>query len=214
VVPLRDGASVIEVRGTLDWLPPPNAAAWWAFALLGAVAVGALGLLPRRNVTGALAALAAVGGLTAVILAVTGAMDAGATGVGATLQALLVGHLWPVLTGLGALAVAGYTLAGRPAADFAVAVSGACLAMVAVPATSRCSARRFRRSPCRRHGRGWRWPPSSPAVRDSRSRARSEARSAEARSAAARSAAARSAAARSAVAEAPAVPLPEPAESS
>ncbi|MFD0821024.1 hypothetical protein ACFQ0D_22580, partial [Micromonospora zhanjiangensis] len=49
VVPLRDGTTVVELRGILDWLPPPDPAAWWAYALLGALAVAGLSLLPTRG---------------------------------------------------------------------------------------------------------------------------------------------------------------------
>ncbi|MEU8190756.1 hypothetical protein AB0C00_26190, partial [Micromonospora carbonacea] len=58
-------------------------------------------------------------------------LDAGATGVGGVLLGLLGGQVWALLTGLGALAAGGYALARRPAADFALALAGACLALFA-----------------------------------------------------------------------------------
>jgi hypothetical protein len=130
VVPLRDGMSTVEVRGTLDWLPPPSPALWWSLGLLGALVVAALGLLPAgRATTWALAAVAAAGGLTAIVFAVARQADAGATGVGGLLQGLLAGQVWLVLTGLGAFAAGAYALARRPASDFALALAGACLAV-------------------------------------------------------------------------------------
>nr|WP_245736396.1 hypothetical protein [Micromonospora pattaloongensis] len=132
VVPLRDGVAAIEVHGTLDWVPPPSPGLWWAVSLLGALAVGALGLLPAPSRAGragtvALAALGTAAGLLAVGYAVGRELDAGAETLGAILQGLLVGQIWPVLTGLGALAAAAYALARRPATDFALALAGACL---------------------------------------------------------------------------------------
>lgn len=135
-VPLRDGVSSLELRGTLDWLPPPSPAGWWLASLLGALAVGALGLLPAgsragRTVTMALAGCCALAGVGAVGFAVAREADAGAQGIGGVLQGLLAGQIWPVLTGLGALAAGAYALARRPAADFALALAGACLALFA-----------------------------------------------------------------------------------
>jgi hypothetical protein len=42
-VPLRDQAREFEVRGTLDWVPPPRAWLWWAGAVLLAVVVTLVG---------------------------------------------------------------------------------------------------------------------------------------------------------------------------
>jgi hypothetical protein len=49
-VPLRDGVRTFEVRGTLDWVPPPKAWLWWAGAALLAVAGTAAGLRPGRPI--------------------------------------------------------------------------------------------------------------------------------------------------------------------
>jgi hypothetical protein len=144
-VPLRAGTSTMEVRGTLDWLPPPNPILWWAVSLLGALVVGTLGLLPAPVAEGrargntragraampALTALCAAGGLAAIAFALAREADAGATGVAGVLQGLLTGQIWLVLTGLGALAAAAYALAGRAARDFALALAGGCLALFA-----------------------------------------------------------------------------------
>jgi hypothetical protein len=140
VVPLRDGGTAIELRGTLDWLPPPSPATWWAFAVLGALAVAALGLLPtspraapgRRPtpvVTVTLAVLAGLAGLGAIGFALARQLDGASAGLGGILAGLLTGQTWSTLSGLGALAAAGYALARRPAADFALALAGACLAI-------------------------------------------------------------------------------------
>ncbi|WP_307848978.1 hypothetical protein [Micromonospora sp. U56] len=136
-VPVRDGAEQVEIRGTLDWVPPPDPYPWWVAATLGFLAVAAAGLLPAGSVAGdralrAVGALLALGGAAAVVLVVGRELDAGAESVGGVLGGLLSGQIWPLLTGLGAIAAGGYALARRPAAaDFALALSGSCLALFA-----------------------------------------------------------------------------------
>ena len=49
-VPLRDQTRTLEIRGTLDYLPPPTAWLWWVGALLLAGAVVAAGLRWVRSV--------------------------------------------------------------------------------------------------------------------------------------------------------------------
>ncbi|MDG4829245.1 hypothetical protein O7627_07985 [Solwaraspora sp. WMMD1047] len=51
VVPLRDQLDPIEIRGTLEWLPPPDPLLWWAGIVLAALALAALGLIPPRPPT-------------------------------------------------------------------------------------------------------------------------------------------------------------------
>jgi hypothetical protein len=136
VVPLRDGVRTVEVRGTLDWLPPPDPLRWWGLSLLGAVAVAAVvgrPARPRRDrrTTVLLAGLLALAGTGAVVLAAASAAGSGATGAGEILTELLTAQIWPLLTGLAALAASGYALARRPSADFALALAGACLALFA-----------------------------------------------------------------------------------
>ncbi|MCW3815463.1 hypothetical protein ONA91_13465 [Micromonospora sp. DR5-3] len=136
VVPVRAGGEPIEVRGTLDWVPPPDPYPWWAAATLGFLLVGAAGLVPGGSAAGGRAlrgvgALLALGGLATVALSVGRALDAGAEGVGGVLLGLVGGQTWPLLTGLGALAAGGYALARREAADFTLALAGACLALFA-----------------------------------------------------------------------------------
>jgi hypothetical protein len=135
-VPLRDGASTVQVHGRLDWLPPPDPYVWWAGILLGALAIGALGLIPPAGAGGGRAlagfgVLAAAGGAAAIAFAVARTLDAGADDPAALALGLLTAGLSPVLIGLGTLAAAAYALARRPAADFAIALAGACLALFA-----------------------------------------------------------------------------------
>ncbi|MEV0720406.1 hypothetical protein [Asanoa sp. NPDC050611] len=154
VVPLRTGGvTALEVRGTLDWVPPPSGGVWWAWSIVGAVAVAALGLVGRlRRLAGSLsvrtapvsgvvrspnwvlpvlAGVSVVGGVAAVVYAVGREVDAGNDGFGALVNGLFAGQIWPVLTGLAAVAAAVYALFRRPAADFALALAGVCVAIFA-----------------------------------------------------------------------------------
>jgi hypothetical protein len=132
VIPLRDGTTHVEIRGTLDWPPAPDAGLWWMGSLLLTLLIAALGLLnPEhrlgRAATVGLAVAGATGAACAVLYSVGRTLDSGASSAGALLSGLLTGEVWPVATALGALAAAGYALAQRPAADFALALAGACL---------------------------------------------------------------------------------------
>ncbi|MBM0231424.1 hypothetical protein JNW91_05820, partial [Micromonospora sp. STR1_7] len=145
-VPLRDGADPVRIDGTLDWVPPPDAYTWWALTIVGALAVGALGLLAAASPAGiralsGLGALLIAGGAVAVVYPVGRELDAGAQGVGGVLVGLLSGQVWSLLTGLGAIAAGCYALVRRPAADFAVALAGACLALLAGTANAAVFAR-------------------------------------------------------------------------
>lgn len=130
-VPLRDGTGTVTARGTLDWLPPPLGPLWWVATLLTAVVVAALGAVTAGRPGTALAALAVLGGLAAIGYAVARELDAGASGPAAVAVGLLLGQVWPVLTGLAAVVAGGYALARRAAGDFALALVGACLAAFA-----------------------------------------------------------------------------------
>ncbi|MGN9778707.1 hypothetical protein ACTMS0_23540 [Micromonospora sp. H33] len=146
VVPLRADGEALEIRGTLDWVPPPDAYTWWVAATLGLLAVGALGLLPAGSTPGGralavLGGLLVAGGVAGVAYSVGRELDAGADGIGGLLLGLLGGQVWPLLTGLGAIAAGAYALARRPAADFAVALAGACLALFAGVANAAVFAR-------------------------------------------------------------------------
>jgi hypothetical protein len=145
-IPLRDGADPVAIGGTLDWVPPPDAYTWWAVSIVGLLAVGALGLLAATGPAGAralsaLGGLLIVGGALAVVYPVGRELDAGASGVGGVLVGLLSGQVWPLLTGLGAIAAGWYALRHRPAADFVVALAGACLALFAGAANAAVFAR-------------------------------------------------------------------------
>ncbi|WP_230688847.1 hypothetical protein ACN26Y_01925 [Micromonospora sp. WMMD558] len=156
VVPLRVDGEPLEIRGTLDWVPPPDPYTWWVAATLGLLAVGALGLLPAGSTPGGralavLGGLLVAGGAAGVTYSVGRELDAGADGPGALLLGLLGGQVWPLLTGLGAIAAGAYALARRPAADFAVALAGACLALFAGVANAAVFARSVAPVP---------WPPT------------------------------------------------------
>ncbi|MEV0155102.1 hypothetical protein AB0H57_15330 [Micromonospora sp. NPDC050686] len=133
-VPLRDGGGELTVRGTLDWVPPPDPYPWWVAAALGFLALAAAGLLPARTGAGArglgaVGALLAVGGVGVVVLLVGRELDAGAQGAGGLLAGLLTERVWALTTAVGAIAAGGWALARRPAADFALALAGAALAL-------------------------------------------------------------------------------------
>ncbi|WP_410813268.1 hypothetical protein [Micromonospora sp. 067-2] len=134
-VPLRDGDDPVQIVGTLDWVPRPDTYTWWAVTIVGVLVVGALGLLAAAQAgsraLAVLGALLVAGGAVAVLYPVGRELDAGAQGVGGVLVGLLAGQVWSLLTGLGAIAAGCYALARRPAADFAVALAGACLALLA-----------------------------------------------------------------------------------
>ncbi|MGW3789237.1 hypothetical protein ACWD5Z_32015 [Micromonospora chokoriensis] len=145
-VPLRDGADPVVIGGTLDWVPPPDAYTWWTVTIVGLLAVGALGLVAAASAAGgralsALGALLVVGGAVAVVYPVGRELDAGAQGVGGVVLGLLSGQIWSLLTGLGAIAAGWYALARRTAADFPVALAGACLALFAGAANAAVFAR-------------------------------------------------------------------------
>ncbi|WP_229784273.1 hypothetical protein [Pilimelia anulata] len=139
-VPLTADGAVAAVTGTTTPETPPSAPNWWLLTLVGVGLVALLGLVGAPGTSGArrwygraagagLAALAAAGGGIALWYALAREWDAGAGTVGELLAALARAQVWPILTALGALAAAGYALARRPAADFALALSGACLGL-------------------------------------------------------------------------------------
>jgi hypothetical protein len=127
VVPLRTGVSTMEVRGTLDWVPPPEPGTWWALCLVGAAALAALAARSPAAGRIALAVTALAGGTAGVAYAVARELDAGTSGVAGMLGGLLGGRTWLVLTSLAAVAAAGYAVRRRQSADFALALAGACL---------------------------------------------------------------------------------------
>jgi hypothetical protein len=76
-VPLREQARTLEIRGTLDYLPPPAAWLWWLGALLLGAAVTVAGL--RRPLT--VAVLALVAGTTLAAYGIARALDSGISAV-------------------------------------------------------------------------------------------------------------------------------------
>lgn len=152
-VPLRDGARDVELRGTVDWLPPPHPGRWWLAGLIGAGLIGTLGLVgaagtarrtlayqkpaPARTapVGGARADVARAGtaalcmaaGIGAVALAIARVGDGTATGFAGTAAGLLAGSRWTTLSGLAALAAGAYALIRRSPADFATTLTGVCV---------------------------------------------------------------------------------------
>ncbi|OLB65828.1 MAG: hypothetical protein AUI10_05120 [Actinobacteria bacterium 13_2_20CM_2_72_6] len=130
-VPLRDGVREFAVTGTLDWVPPPAPAAWWAGGLLLAAAVAGLGLLRSPRVLPIAAGVAAVAGLAALGYAIAGAVDTGPLGARGALRALVATQPWPLLCGVATVAAAAYAARRRPAADLALGLTGACLALYA-----------------------------------------------------------------------------------
>ncbi|MFC7548020.1 hypothetical protein [Plantactinospora sp. GCM10030261] len=52
VVPLRDGTRNVDLRGTLDWLPPPSPGRWWLAGLIGAGLIGLLGAVGTPGLRG------------------------------------------------------------------------------------------------------------------------------------------------------------------
>lgn len=108
-VPLRQGVTTFEVRGTLTWEPPPAAWLWWAGAVALAVAVTALG----RRRTGLVGTVALVAGTISFAYAVTRA----SLGVEGTAPAI----------GAAALAVAAGVLTLRARAPFLLLLGGVAL---------------------------------------------------------------------------------------
>jgi hypothetical protein len=120
----------MEVRGTLDWMPPPVGWLWWIGAFGAAVLIGLLGLRWDRF-TPLLAAVATGAGGVALGYAVARELDAGADGPGPVLAGLLTGQVWPTLIGVSTLAAAVYAWRRKPAADLALGLAGTCLALIA-----------------------------------------------------------------------------------
>jgi hypothetical protein len=74
-VPLRVQTRTLEIRGTLDWEPPPRAGLWWLGAGSLALAVIAAATRWPRSV----AAVTVIGGLAPISYATTRALEGGAT---------------------------------------------------------------------------------------------------------------------------------------
>lgn len=108
-VPLREQTRVFEIRGTLDWQPPPRAGLWWGLgALLAATSFALLRRWPRS-----LRPVALIGGLSPLAYAVSTVLD----GVSPSLVVLVAG-LFPLVAAVR-----------HP--PFYLALSGTCLALFA-----------------------------------------------------------------------------------
>jgi len=129
-VPLRDGVRGFTVTGRLDWVPRPVPGTWWAGALLLA---GAVAFAGGRS-PGALrvAGWVAVGvGLAGLGYAVGAALDAGALSAAGFARTLVYTQPWALLCAAATVAAGLYALRRRPAADLALGLAGACLALFA-----------------------------------------------------------------------------------
>jgi hypothetical protein len=126
-VPLRDGVRQFAVTGTLDLVPPPSAPTWWAGCLLLAALVAALGLRGLRLP----AAVSVLAGLAGIGYASGAASDSGALGPPGFLRLLLTQQTWPLVCGVAAIGAGVYGWFRRPAADLALGLAGACLAIFA-----------------------------------------------------------------------------------
>jgi hypothetical protein len=130
-VPLRDGVRAVAVTGRLDWVPRPAPAAWWAGALVLGAAVAGLGALRTPRALRVAGWVAIATGIAALGYAVGAAADSGALGTVGLLRILVTAQPWALLCGGAAVASGLYALRQRPAADLALGLSGACLALFA-----------------------------------------------------------------------------------
>ncbi|MDQ1645838.1 MAG: hypothetical protein QOJ50_2022 [Cryptosporangiaceae bacterium] len=119
-----DGRSV-TAAGTLDYLPPPQPSLWWAAVLVAAAAVALLGRWPR-----ALGVLLGLAGLAALAEGIGRSLDYGDAGW-AILGGLFGRDTYGTLTALGAVAAGVVAVLRRPAGEFALALAGVCLAVLA-----------------------------------------------------------------------------------
>jgi hypothetical protein len=85
VVPLRVQVRVFELRGTLDWEPPPRTWLWWLAAGLIGLTTTALAIRWPRSV----APLALIGGLSPLLYATTRTLDGAAPPLVLALAGLL-----------------------------------------------------------------------------------------------------------------------------
>jgi len=129
-VPLRmaDDLSTLELKGTLDWVPPPSAALWWILTIVVGAAIASLGLVAALRVR-VLGILLIAGGVAALTYVAAREVDAGARTAWALISGVFASELWPAVAGLTALLAGGFALRNRPSAPFALALAGAGLAL-------------------------------------------------------------------------------------
>ena len=129
-VPLRlaDDLSLLQIQGTLDWVPPPSAALWWIVTLVAAAAVACLGLVRAIGVP-VLGIVLMAGGLAALAYVGAREIDAGAATAWQLISGVFASELWPAVAGLTALVASGVAIRSRPSALFALALAGAGLAL-------------------------------------------------------------------------------------
>jgi hypothetical protein len=84
-VPLRVQVRTFEIRGTLDWIPPPRAWLWWLTAALAGLLATALAYRWPSSI----APLALIGGLSPILYATTRLADGGAPPIVLILAAVL-----------------------------------------------------------------------------------------------------------------------------
>jgi hypothetical protein len=135
-VPLRNGTTIMQITGTLHWVPPPHPANWWAGVLLLIAVIAALGLVGsaadtrvERVTRAGLAGAAFMVGLATAGYPLLVAVDNAEPGAGSIALALLNQAL-PAVIGLGVIAAGVAVLARRGASDFALALAAACAAVL------------------------------------------------------------------------------------
>jgi hypothetical protein len=129
-VPMRVDATALQLKGSLDWVPPPSPWKWWLLAIAGALAIGLLGFVRRPRIP--MAALAIAAGTLGLVYAVAREFDAGNHTFGPILGQLFTTQLWTTVTALAAAAAGIYALTRRRGdADFALALGGAAVGLFA-----------------------------------------------------------------------------------
>jgi hypothetical protein len=127
---MRVDATPLELKGTLDWVPPPVPWLWWLTAVAGGALLALLALVPKPRI--ALSLLAIAAGAIGLVYAVGRELDAGYSSVLPMLGQLFSAQLWNTVTSLAAIAAGVYALAKRRGdADFALALGGAAVGLFA-----------------------------------------------------------------------------------
>ncbi len=129
-VPMRVDATPLELKGTLDWVPPPVPWIWWLAAVGCGLLLALLGLAPKPQAVMALLAVAA--GAIGLVYAVGRELDAGYSEFLPLLGQLFSAQLWNTVTSLAAIAAGFYALTKRRGdADFALALGTAAAGLFA-----------------------------------------------------------------------------------